>query len=369
MEVGELMTSGPQPTDPQWPSPGWGAYPTAEPPGLRAGPGYGRTPAPRRRRRAAVIVGGLVAVAAVAVAAVLVINRSSVPDGPRSASEAVRLYVEALARGDADGALALANDKPADTSLLTDEILRRQLAKAPISDIKILSSPNESSVHVSAKFGDQISDTTIAVTPPAPGQPWKLDHAAVAIKTAGAAAPALAASISLFGVPVPKSGVAYVFPGWQDLGTTNPYVTVKSILAQPVLLNGLVTVGSMNLLPKFTITDTGKAATTAAITAALTQCAQSNQLQPPGCPQSLPPAGFVDGTVSWAGVQPNGIDVGSFFDEQHGTVTFLGIANFQGLTVQQSTGGPFTMAQLQVGVNGTADITQAPPKVAIRSPR
>lgn len=328
-------------------------------------------PPPRSRKP---LYFGLTALAILAVVAIVVavLLPKPVPaSGAQSANEAVRAYLNALAHGDADAVLSLSKNPPTDRTLLTDDILRRQLEHMPISDIRILTSDGEGpAVHVSAKFGDQVSDTTLLVMPPQPGRPWQVDHAAIELTTADdALAPALANSITLFGAPAPKSGTAYMFPGWLGLGTTNPYVDIKRTLAQPTLLNGLTGIAQMNLMPHFTINDDGKAAATAAVTAALDRCAQSKQLAPPGCPQRLPAGDFVDGTVSWAKVQPNGIDVGRFFNDQQGTITFLGMATFLDLTVEQTAGGTFSMPELVVAVNGTADMTQEPPTITLAAPQ
>ncbi|MGE5694739.1 MAG: hypothetical protein ACM4D3_05730, partial [Candidatus Sericytochromatia bacterium] len=53
-------------------------------------------------------------------------------------ADAVRGYLEALARGDAEAALSYASDQPASKEFLTDEILQKQIDKWPISDIQIL---------------------------------------------------------------------------------------------------------------------------------------------------------------------------------------------------------------------------------------
>ena len=56
-----------------------------------------------------------------------------------TAGATVKGYLEALAKGDAAKALSFSNDKPANTEFLTNDILKKQIAKWPITDIKILS--------------------------------------------------------------------------------------------------------------------------------------------------------------------------------------------------------------------------------------
>jgi hypothetical protein len=72
--------------------------------------------------------------------------------------------LEALARGDADAALSYSSDQPASKEFLTDDILKKQTGKWPITDIRILDDTATASmgtVHVAVKFGDQISDETL----------------------------------------------------------------------------------------------------------------------------------------------------------------------------------------------------------------
>jgi hypothetical protein len=318
--------------------------------------------APRRNRRTVALAAACVA--ALVAVGLVVLNRGHA-GGAQSAGQAVRIYLEALAKGDARGALAMAKQQPSDTSLLTDEVLQRQLRAAPITDIRILSPDDSPQVRVRAKFGDEVSEAALLVTPPAKGEPWRIDHAAIAVQSGGMIAAPLLNSMTVLGSPFPDTGTAFIFPGPMDLGTSNTYVTVKPQLAEPTLLNGLTGLAEMNLLPQFTLSDTGKADVTTAINDALQQCAISSQLEPRGCPQRVRAGNLVDGTASWVGVQPNGINVGQFFDQTRGTVNFVGMANFLGLTVEENDGGTFSMPKLVVGVMGTADVTHRPPKITM----
>ncbi|ORW89089.1 hypothetical protein AWC27_13490 [Mycobacterium szulgai] len=315
------------------------------------------------------MIGGLAAVAAVVVAAALVLTGSSGHGGAKSADEAVRIYLEALARGDARGALAIAKTRPADRTFLTDEILKMQITKAPISNIRILQSSNRVSAHVIATFGDQTSDETIVVVPPKAGDGWKLDHGAIALTSGkgsrSVAAPALLDSITIFGQPISGTGVAYVFPGWVDVGSRNQYVDVTPSIEQQTLLNGINRAGQINLMPHFVASTTGKEEARRAIEAALAKCAQSRQFSPPNCPQHVPPQGFIDGTASWSGpVNSDAIHVDRF-NERQGTINFFGMADFGTLTVQRSDGRTFTMPHLPIAVTGAADLTQSPPKITM----
>ena len=85
----------------------------------------------------------------------------------RSAADTVKGYLEALARGDAESALAYSDDQPASKEFLTDDVLKKQIAKWPITNIRILNDDSSASgigfgqVHVAANFGDKVSDATL----------------------------------------------------------------------------------------------------------------------------------------------------------------------------------------------------------------
>lgn len=101
-------------------------------------------PAARQKRRTLIVGAAVCVMALIAVGVAVLFNRDPA-GGAQSAGQAVRMYLEALARGDAQGALAMAKQRPAETAFLTDDFLRRQLQAAPITDIQILSPEDSSS--------------------------------------------------------------------------------------------------------------------------------------------------------------------------------------------------------------------------------
>ena len=132
-------------------------------------PGYGGfapSPPPRSRKPLLIglSVGGALLVVVLVVVLVAVLNSGG---GSASGADAVRGYLEALSRGDATAALSFSNDQPASKDLLTDEVLKKQVAQWPITNIQILDDNSAHSygfgqVHVSAKFGDNTSDVTLS---------------------------------------------------------------------------------------------------------------------------------------------------------------------------------------------------------------
>ena len=91
------------------------------------------------RNRKPLIIGLSVAAAVVVVVVVVAaIVTFSGSGASGSAGDAVKGYLEALSRGDAAAALSYSTDQPASKDLLSDDILKKQIARWPISDVKIL---------------------------------------------------------------------------------------------------------------------------------------------------------------------------------------------------------------------------------------
>ncbi|PBJ31705.1 DUF4878 domain-containing protein [Mycobacterium avium subsp. hominissuis] len=209
-------------------------------------PAFGSPTAKARKSRKRLFVllatAGVMLVA-VAVVVVITLAGGEANRGGGSAGDVVKSYLEALARGDAKTALSYGIDQPATKEFLTSDILKKQVAQWPIRNIKILhdnsaapgAALSMAHVHVVATFGDQTSDATMDLW--MDHNRWKLASAAIKF-TLGLGAVmgnAAATTVTLFGKPISDSTV-YVFPGWIDIGTTNPCITVT---VQPLLLDQL----------------------------------------------------------------------------------------------------------------------------------
>jgi len=152
-------------------------------------------PPPKNRRRLVLAV--VAACVVLAVVLVVVIVASSRGDGGFSGGgastpqDAAKGYLEALAHGDAAAALAYGQSVPGSKDLLTADVLARQLKAAPITDVKVLDdgSPvgDDARVHVSAKFGSQVSDTKLTMRKT--NGTWKLVDPAVKLDFSGSGAP------------------------------------------------------------------------------------------------------------------------------------------------------------------------------------
>jgi hypothetical protein len=327
---------------------------------------FGSSLAPPPKSRKPLIVALCVAAAVVVVVLVIVVAVTSGGGGGAKAgspSQAVKGYLEALARGDADKALSYSKDQPGSKDLLSDDILKKQIARWPITDIKILNDDGGAfsfaSVHVSAKFGGQASDVTLRLTK---ADGWKLEHAATKIEndTAARSRNKALQTLTIFGHPTKDP--AYVFPGWVDFGTSNPNLAVK---ATPPLLNGL-TLGSSSLYTigaEFGLSGTGQQAITSAVSTAMAQCTNSTSLAPPNCPLRVSDYTLVDGTAQWGQADTSQVSVASVNEYEmtaridgQVTVPFSAQRRNGGVKDGTATGHLF----------GKADLQQNPPVVTFQ---
>jgi hypothetical protein len=306
---------------------------------------------------------------AVLVAIVLVITLAG-GGGDRaggSAGDAVKGYLEALARGDAETALSYGIDQPPATEFLTADILKKQVLQWPIRNIRILhdnsgapgAALSMAHVHVVATFGDQTSDATLHLR--MDYNRWKLASAAIKF-TPGLGASmgnAAAKTVTIFGKPIADSTV-YVFPGWIDTGTTNPYMTVT---VPPLLLDQFTMAAPFWVHPTFALSDNGRDAVRAQLAATMANCQRSNLLAPPGCPVHLDPHGLVEGTSAWGIPDVSAVKFDNF-DPYHLTLRFDGQITVP--VTAKTRGGASKQNNLTAVLSGTADIAQTPPELTFR---
>ncbi len=193
-----------------------------------------------------------------------------------SAADVVRDYLDALAKGDAAAALALSAAEPASKTFLTDEVLDKQIAKWPITNIAVTDDPGSSQggfamVKTSADFGGKPSETELVVRKR--DGVWKLDSAALNVTVASKHADkGPASTLTLFGEPVGRDGTTnvYVFPGYLGFGSSNPYFGVS---VPPLLLDGLQGGDSAKYADiKYAVNDNGRAAVNKAVETWLSAC-------------------------------------------------------------------------------------------------
>jgi serine/threonine protein kinase len=324
-------------------------------------------PAPpaRRRRRRRVAAGAAALAVAAGAAAVLLVPRLSGTGEPaarataqqqQAAQRAGRNYLEALARGDAAAALVQGAAAPATTALLTAEVLRAQLAAAPITDISVASAPqapgdNPADVQylvLSAKFGPALSQARIAAH--RHGNDWKLDTTtvALAIGSPGSANASLQA-VALWGVATHGTSPVLIFPGALQVSSTNRYIDITAPSA-PLLLDALTgATDPPGIQPVATLNDVGRQAARAALDAFTHHCYRGVS-PPPGCLRI--DSGDNTVTIDGAGDFTNTVfkfDPATMLVAVQGTTTYHG---------RSATVANYTLITDDVGA---VDLTKDPP--------
>lgn len=225
---------------------------------------------------------------------------TSVPDPATSAAaQTVLGYFAALRGGDAAKALSYAKSTPTDTSLLTNEVLAKQIAAWPITDVRIdsMSGDEETAafvlMNVSVTFGGTVRTGELALHRNTQNG-WSLEAVASEYQPAPGR---VAETLLVFGQPMRTGSPFTVFPGFVEVTSSNPLIQVVSN-DYPVLPNwprlradGFETDVDLNTA--------GKSAIYAALTGSFAACETSNLIAPPGCPVKLNADDAVDGTVSW----------------------------------------------------------------------
>lgn len=359
----------PTPPAPSWPPPNmhqgpWQPPAAGSPPSPTPDGGDpGRALLPIRKSRKPLLVtlgaGAAVLVVIIIVLVVTLVGGDRERGGGGSAADAVTGYLEALARGDAAAALSYSDKDPASLDFLTDDVLKKQVAKWPITNIRILNAGSGEAatgrVHVSATFGTTISEARMRLT--RKNSRWYLDNAAIVLPQ-NPAPDASDKTLTVFGKPFGQSR-QYVFPGWVDIASSNPYVDATANPTTQSLLLDRLTAREHYLQADFAINKNGEKAVIDATVAAFAKCQQSHAIKPPyPCSEvGLPADKYVDGTVDWGEADLG--ELNSTFDHRNLAVNFWGrITN--DCTAQTTAGGSdhFTA---QHYVKGVADLSTIPP--------
>jgi hypothetical protein len=218
--------------------------------------------------------------------------------GPRQAAVA---YFQAVAAGDAEAALALAWDEPADLAFLTDSALAAALAGHPITSVTagaVNAAGERTWVEVAYDLG---GDHVVAYVPLTErGGVWRLEHAAATLATTPLGAGT--AGLTIDGAEVADSAV-YLFPGVYRLGTANPLYAFSRTELTVQEPSDWATFGG-----ELTLSEAGQAALREATEDWLDHCLEPGVLNPEGCGFhiNVPDGGIVESTLAWTVTTPLG---------------------------------------------------------------
>ena len=335
---------------------GWAApgqqqgWPTTTPPNTG---GAGSGPSGRNRKPLLIALAVIVVLVGAGVAYMRVSGGSA--SSSLTAAETVTAYLEALSSGDAEKALSYNKSEPANSDLLTNEILSKQIAEMPISDIRILDEGEElagigmGAVKVAVKFGDQLSDSTVRLSKVE--DTWKIDEGINKIEFSNPSG--ADETLTIFGKEMKKGEAFYVFPGFVEVGSSNEYLDVTSD-------SPLLAAGTTYLRPTYVLNDDGVDAVSTVMAEAFAACERSKLLDPPDCPVRLSKYDAVDGTVTWGKADLSGLTIGDLSDYDM-TVQVTGTVTIP-VSYQTRDGGTQRGTAESVMYN-SVDVSTSPPQI------
>jgi len=146
--------------------------------------------------------------------------------GPAATPElAVQGYLEALAAGDAEKALAFSASRPSDTTFLTDAVLAKSQALGAISDIQV--TPPEPYYPVTATYSIGTQKVNAKYYVQEYGKDYLIKDAAESINLTSAYKAGLGMHINGISLDGMQLDNVYLFPGTYQITTTNPLVIVS----------------------------------------------------------------------------------------------------------------------------------------------
>lgn len=289
-------------------NPGGPAYGAPGGPGGPGGPGpYGPggpmgPGAPKKSNNTLLIIAAAVLALIIfgIAGGVLLMNRGTTATGPTdpggqtgassappvqaaNPSDAVKSYLDALAAGQADTALALGEDQPADKTFLTDAVLKDSNSRAPITDINVPEVTDQNAYQVDAtyKIGDESVTEEFSVNKV--GDDWKLTKTFAELNLSYVRNKTLA--MTLNGADV-KTDKIRIFPGSYEFTSASKHVDYGSenvlVLKSPSDYPSAADI-------KPTLTEGGYDAFLKAAKVGLDKCMAEKKLAPAGCPFGVRP--------------------------------------------------------------------------------
>lgn len=203
---------------------------------------------------------------------------SSPSPRPKTASDAVKGYLDALVAGDAETALQFVDQPPKDRTFLTDAVLKESAKEAPISGVKVGKPAGAYGVQVTAGYRVGDEPVTQEFNVIKRGGNYRIDDGTSEVRL-GSQATGL--DLTVNGV-APDGAAATVFPGRYRIETTTQYIELGSDATFTVLTP--VDDPVAELEPK--LSSKGQQLFRTKVTAATKKCVASTKLKT-GCDLQL----------------------------------------------------------------------------------
>jgi hypothetical protein len=195
-------------------------------------------------------------------------------------SDAVKGYLEALAAGKADAALALTDEQAADKTFLTDAVLADSNSRAPITAINVPEVDDEYaySIDASYKIGDQAVSDKYSVKKT--GSTWKVRDGFADLNLTYARSNTVPMTLNKVAV---KTDKIKIFPGSYAFSSGNPYISYGD--SNLLLTSPSQYPSTSDLKP--TLTKEGSKVFVDTAKSQVTACLKQKKLAPSGCPFAL----------------------------------------------------------------------------------
>jgi hypothetical protein len=236
-------------------------------------------------RRRLAFLGVLVGAASLVAGIVVAAFGLTASSGP---AVVVRSYFAALARADAQQALAYGDLPAGPHELLTDKVLAEQIRIAPLRDVTVTATAQDGNsarvgVRYTMGFADGPITTSATMTLHRSSDEWRLDRAAIGAEIVPSTA---AERLSVLGGTLPHARVL-LFPGALPVRVDTSYLELVPAF-------DYVSFGSPSTLqPAVRVSEQGETAVRAAVRASLQRCLGGPP--DPACP--LPSERYVPGSV------------------------------------------------------------------------
>lgn len=203
---------------------------------------------------------------------------SKAAEAAENPSDAVKAYLEALAAGQADTALALGEDQPADKTFLSAAVLADSNKRAPITEINVpeVTDENTYSVDATYKIGEESVTESFSVNKV--GDAWKLTKTYAEMDLSYTRNKTLPMKIN--GTEL-KTDKVRIFPGSYEFTSDSKYIDYgeENVL---LLKSPSDYPSASDIRP--TLTEAGYNDFVKTAKAALDSCVKQKKLAPTGCP-------------------------------------------------------------------------------------
>lgn len=203
-----------------------------------------------------------------------------------AAHQVVESYFAALRDGDAEAALATSTHRPADASLLTDDVLRSALGSGGLQDITVGAVALANDKRIVGDAGTVVVSYTLGGMPVEISLPVNRDSGGWKIASATSKVDLGSAGRTVNGHRA-AANVVELFPGSYRVGPASSYVTLEDpelVITAPDPLS----VAAQNWSGgKASLTPQGREAVLSAARTSLSGCLSKKSLTPEGCPIAI----------------------------------------------------------------------------------